>query len=379
VIALGRFRKAYHGADDMKMGSVVIRVDANSTIGIGHLRRCVTLAAEIRRHGYDVLFICRDRFGPELISLVAPNEIRWIGDAGQDIDLGNPISDEYRDADATLRIMRRLASLGSWCVIDSYNQACRWEKRVAEAGHRILAIDDLRTRKHHADLLVSDAQKPFNPALNERAGARSLVGWKYALLDSIYTYSGPSSRKWSRPPRLLISYGGADVTGETIKAAEAIRALKMDDRLQSLIGQVDFVVGIGNSKVGNIERMVEGLRGVAVHRVVPSLFPLMSEADLVLTAGGQTMVESLALRKPCIVTLTSEHQALMTGELAAQHAIFLLGADAAVGPENVRMMVIQVLTDFTTIAARMTSGTLFDHRGASRIVAAMLRTPVRLQ
>ena len=40
--------------------NVVFRLDSSAVIGYGHLMRCLTLAAELRRRGANCFFICRD-------------------------------------------------------------------------------------------------------------------------------------------------------------------------------------------------------------------------------------------------------------------------------------------------------------------------------
>ena len=49
-----------------------IEVDAGPDIGIGHLKRCATLAAALFNLGCRIRFVCRDRFGPEVARLVTP-------------------------------------------------------------------------------------------------------------------------------------------------------------------------------------------------------------------------------------------------------------------------------------------------------------------
>jgi UDP-2,4-diacetamido-2,4,6-trideoxy-beta-L-altropyranose hydrolase len=359
--------------------SVAFRVDAGPAIGIGHLRRCLTLAAELREQGYNVRLVCRERIGPELERLVAPYPIHWLEDVHRDADLPDAVDEELWDADATLAAIGHRRAAASWVVVDHYRLGYRWERKVREAGHRIFVIDDYRDRTHHADLLVSDSETPFNPALNELAnGARFLVGRRYALVDRVYAFSGLAANTVAGPKRLLVSYGGGDPTGETLKALEAIRALRMDQGLRSLVGRVDIVVGLANPRSAAIVRGAEGIQDVIVHQGVSSLGPLMRQADLVLTAGGNSMVEALALRKPCIVTMTGDNQASMVGELDAESAIRSLGGHATVKPDDVLKIVADVLADFDAFAARVASRPLFDHLGAHRIATEMLAASERV-
>ena len=36
-----------------------IRVDASATIGTGHVMRCLTLADELFKYGYQIIFMCQ--------------------------------------------------------------------------------------------------------------------------------------------------------------------------------------------------------------------------------------------------------------------------------------------------------------------------------
>ncbi len=49
---------------------VAFRADASFKIGTGHVMRCLTLAEELRRHGHQCLFICRNHEG-HLAELIA--------------------------------------------------------------------------------------------------------------------------------------------------------------------------------------------------------------------------------------------------------------------------------------------------------------------
>jgi UDP-2,4-diacetamido-2,4,6-trideoxy-beta-L-altropyranose hydrolase len=363
---------------------VTFRVDAGPAIGIGHLRRCLTLAAEFRERGCKVSLVCSERLESALEPLVAPYTVYRLEDVLRDAeprdaqppDAQPPdaIDAEMRDADATLLIIGHRRSAESWVVLDNYQLGHRWERRLRDAGHRILVIDDYRDRRHHADMLLSEEESPFNPALNELAdAARVLVGRQYALVDPDYAFSSlVVANLRADAKRLLVTYGGSDPTGETLKALEAIRGLRNDKSLGVQVGRVDIVIGLANPKSAEIMRAAEGLSDVFVHKGPLSLGSLMREADLVLTAGGNSMVEALTLRKPCIATVTGDNQALMVRRLFAEGAIRSLGHHSTVKPRDILKKTTDVLADFDTFAAFVASKSLFDHLGARRIASAVL-------
>src|SRR5207244_13232198 len=142
-----------------------------------------------------------------------------------------------------------------WVVVDSYRLGYRWERKVRDAGHRICVIDDYRDRRHHADLLLSDSETQFDAALNELAdSARTLIGRQYALLDSAYEFSGVAANMVTGSKRILVSYGGVDPTGETLKALDAIQVLSNDERSRAQVGRVDIVTGLMNPRSAAIMR-----------------------------------------------------------------------------------------------------------------------------
>jgi UDP-2,4-diacetamido-2,4,6-trideoxy-beta-L-altropyranose hydrolase len=354
------------------LGDVTIRVDASSEIGLGHLRRCVLLARQLRGDGFAVQLIGAQQFGTGIEPLVEDMPVFWL-DARECGSKREQNSDnEAWDAQATLSIIGQHPSRVSWVVVDHYRLGERWEKMIHEAGHRVLAIDDFRNRKHCADILVADSATPFDPRLNSCAGkVKMLAGVEFALVDPEFAFSEQSPIPASGGRRVLISYGSADPTDETSKALEAVRLLKQAGHSREWLGAVDVVVGPANMRATQVSARAEGMEGVAVHVAPESLAPFMRTADMFLTAGGNSMIEALTMRKPCLVTQTSENQALMVDQLRVQRAIRVLGNHAIVGPRDVVKAMTKLHSDYEQFSREVRACPLFDHFGARRISAAI--------
>src|SRR5438034_11004736 len=89
----------------MEERNVAFRVDAGPTIGIGHLRRCLTLAAALREQGYNVCFVCRERLGQELAVLAAPYTTHWLEEVYGGVDHRSAEDDERWEADWLLGVL----------------------------------------------------------------------------------------------------------------------------------------------------------------------------------------------------------------------------------------------------------------------------------
>lgn len=336
-------------------GTIAVRADANSQIGLGHLRRCLTLLRQLDADGFDGRLVSR-RFAPDLAPPATNIPISWIEAAP---------GDELRDAESTLSIIGRHPVGESWVIVDHYGLSEKWERAIRDAGHKVLAIDDFRDRRHCADILVSDSSAPFDPTLNDGA-ARELVGEKFALIDPDFTYLEPYPVSGGRK-RLLVSYGGSDPTDETTKAMEAVRLLRLDERGRGWLGEVDVVVGPASTKTDQLIRLAEGISDVTVHLAPASLAPLMRKADLFLTAGGNSLVEALAMRKPCLVTVVSDNQALIVAQLVGKQAIVSLGRHAEVKAIDVARAVTSLIPEYELFSTRVRSVQLYDPHGARRI------------
>jgi UDP-2,4-diacetamido-2,4,6-trideoxy-beta-L-altropyranose hydrolase len=198
-----------------------------------------------------------------------------------------------------------------------------------------------------------------------------LAGPKFALIDPEFAFSEETSSSVGSKKRLLVSYGGSDPTDETTKILKAVRLLRHNKQCREWLGGIDVVVGQTNTRKDDVIRFAQGIEDVIVHIAPRSLAPLMRNADLFLTAGGNSMIEGLTMRKPCLVTLTSDNQALMMGQLLEQRAILSLGHYIRVGPLDVAKAVTKILSEYEQFANNIKGRPIFDHLGARRISAAI--------
>lgn len=294
---------------------IAIRADASTTIGSGHIMRCLTLATEMRRRGHTVFFISRVDVG-----------------CGQELITGNGFEhltlpsaspfDPMHDAAFTENVLAKKCGAADLLIIDHYGIDATWESRLANSAHKILVIDDQANRPHHANFLLDqnyarEAQSRYQGKINP--SCQLLLGPEYALIrEEFLPYINNNARQTSKVNRILISYGGPDITGETLKALLALEQC-------GYAGSIDCVVGKANPQLDVIIKKCALMANTTLHVQTSEMARLMAEADLALGAGGTTTWERCALGLPALVTVVADNQVHAVHELHTYGAIEYAG------------------------------------------------------
>ena len=282
--------------------------------------RCLTLAQSLKAQDVEVLFICREQPG---------HFCDLINQCGFSVWRLAPVP-EWRDADWRHDAKETRAALeagmgrkADWLIVDHYLLDWKWEFALRSSTNRLMVIDDLCNRPHDCDLLLD---QNLVAGMHERyaaklpASCRQLIGPTYALLHPDYARMHKQvAPRGGAIRRMLIFFGGADNANLTKRALDAFLTLKRPDV------EVDVVIGASNRQGDAVRQKAEVHTNIHVHAGLPSLAPLMAEADLAMGAGGSTHWERLCLGLPCIVVTLADNQRHISEELDRLRLIQLLG------------------------------------------------------
>lgn len=363
---------------------VVFRVDASTLIGTGHVVRCLVLAQALLAAGAECQFIMRlhpghlagriESAGFPLATLPPPADAvepegyaAWRGVS------------EALDAQQTAAV---LPAAVDWLVVDHYGLDDQWERALRPRVRRLMVIDDLQ-RAHDCDLLLDQnrvfGEAPAAPppyAGRVPAGCQVLVGPRYALLGADYAAPFMLPDRSLPAARVLVYFGGSDLTGETAKVLAAL----YEPDLHHLV--VDLVAGSNQVLDTATEQRLRQHSHWRLHRAVPTLAPLMRAVDLAVGAGGTTTWERLCLGLPAVVTAVAPNQEPGARALAARGLIEYLGTPAATGVGAYAAALRRLLGDPARRRAMAAGGrALVDGHGTARVVAALLGrgAPLRLR
>jgi UDP-2,4-diacetamido-2,4,6-trideoxy-beta-L-altropyranose hydrolase len=312
---------------------IAIRVDATCQIGTGHFMRCLTLADELKQKGVGIRFVSR-RLPENLrdMSVAKGYDLMLLKSTPSDGVAGKlPHSSwlgtsQAQDATETIQVLSD--QTWDWLVVDHYALDTAWESAMRPEVGKIMVIDDLADRLHDCDLLLD--QNLYGELEHRYDGlvpdhCVKLLGPRYALLRPEFAAARKTLRhRDGRVRRILVFFGGSDLSNETAKVLEAIRLLNRTEIA------VDVVVGASNPKGDRIREICQGMPNTDFHLQVENMAELMAAADLAIGASGTTTWERCCLGLPSIVLVLADNQRAVAEAMSAAGAMRNLGWHADV-------------------------------------------------
>lgn len=158
---------------------------------------------------------------------------------------------------------------------------------------------------------------------------RFLLGPRYVLLQQEIRFLLPREQEPARPGRLLVTMGGTDVSHLTLPVLAALEACEGD-------WEVELIVGAGYADHTELADFLDRTRLLLrVRENAPNMGRLLNQADLVITAGGLTLFESLALGRPTLAVSAVPHQETRCREFARRGAAVFLGCAGELKAANI--------------------------------------------
>ena len=279
---------------------VMVRADASSTIGIGHMMRTIAVADEFASVGVKVTFLSK-----ELPSFIA-NLLKQRGHFLQGLDLAATAT-EVEDASAT--VSQAASFEADVIILDNYDLRTEWTRHVSSNCHLpIAAIHDLADSALSVSLLIDPS--PFRVESDYAEllpiSATCLTGTDYAPVRREFALARTASiggREFTGnfPLRVAISMGGSDPQGLTLTTLDAL------DQLQGV--EVTIYISKISSHLANIKHRVSRMSIPA--RLVQNcdnMAQQLSGMDIAIGAAGSSSLERCVIGLPSILAVAADNQ-----------------------------------------------------------------------
>ncbi len=339
-----------------------VRADADGTIGIGHIMRCLALSQTWRDQGGEVTFISHCE-AEHLKQKIQQEGIHFIP-----VDKACP---DPEDLESTVKFLTRMhkSNTEDWFVLDGYHFTSDYQKIIHEVGAHLLVLDDMNHLAHyHADIILNQNNDAHQMIYRCEEDTILLRGTPYVFLRKEFLeYRNfnrviPNSAK-----KIMVSLGGADPDNVTLKV---IQALKLLSEMQM---EITVVVGPANRHQELLQSTLES-SGLNYNLLInpPDMVGLMADADLAITAGGGTYWELAYMGVPCLMIVLAENQKGVAEELARSGAVMNLGYPNLLSCDDIAQAITSMIV--SKCKRKMMSKTgqvMIDGNGASLTINAM--------
>lgn len=288
--------------------TVLFRVDAGDGSGLGHLSRCLALAAALGETGLRSAFLVPDH--ADLLARVRARGFEALGFAPA--ALGTP-ADLKGTAETALRLGCRTVVVDSYHVDESFFQA------LQATGAAVVAIDDLARHAFPCRLVVNGGAAAERLPYRGSAGdTQFLLGPRYALLRPEF-WDGAARPAREAVESILLTVGGSDPHDLLPPLLELLDALPGSFAITAVVGPFSLQA----ARAKQVARSAQ--RQVTIVHAPDSLCELMLQADLAVSAAGQTLYELVRLGVPAVAFGLVENQRPNLEALAAAGAIRAAG------------------------------------------------------
>jgi len=300
------------------MKQATFRVDSSAKIGAGHLMRCLTLADELIKFGYEATFICRNLSG-NLIAMINHKVItlpRNNNFESDDLYLSWLGATQKQDAIQTISVISNNVDL---LIIDSYALDEVWHQELRQHAKKLMVIDDLANKKFNCDILLNQnlGCRLEDYQNNVPSDCDLLLGCNYALLRQEFSElreEALSKRENTKEIKsILVSVGGSDP----------------DNIIYDILQQIDnrYSVKVAILKDSPHNEVIKNYaknRDIEIIIDADNMAELMLKADLAIGASGSSSWERCCMGLPTLLIVAEDNQRKIAESLTQLGAVKII-------------------------------------------------------
>lgn len=333
------------------LARVVFRVDGGRQIGMGHVFTSLAVAESLKRMA-----------NPEICFLMFAEHAEGIGQVSR---AGFPVrilhEGGVEEALAFFREFAPTVIVNDLPFLPSEYLAAL-ERLGATTVNLVDSVADLERPESTAGVIISMARE------TDQSPEEFYSGPAFAVLRDSFRKTEKVIRE--RGERLLVTFGGSDPQGLTLKAMTA---------LEPLPPQIAVTVVLGPAfayKEHLAKLMAHASRSFTLLERVETMAQLIADTDLVLCSGGMTVYELAALGTPGIVLAQNVREATRMQAFARHGTVVYLGLGSEVSPARLGEATCALLAGSDRRRQMSRSGkTLVDGYGADRVADVIVNAP----
>ena len=271
--------------------SIYFRADGGTSIGMGHIVRCLALA-EMLKDDFDITF-CYQKTDKNVDDLIS-------GSIKKTMFL-DKTDDLKSDAE------RFCANLNhkDIVVLDGYNFGTEYQQTIKNKGCKLVCIDDLHACHQVADIVINHADGVAESDYSAESYTKFCLGLDYVLLRPAFLNPKTTLRRITSVKKVFISMGAADINNITQKFTEALIQIKGIEEIHLMLGAI-------NPNLGSIDKLIAENKHVKIIKhfniSADELATLLENCDVSICPASSISLESSAIGIGLVSGFTAANQ-----------------------------------------------------------------------
>lgn len=269
------------------MKKLLFRCDSSSSIGLGHVKRCLVLANRLRnkRKNLEIVFSSLDLPG-NINSEISQNGFKILNLKNNDVE--------------NLNFVIKNLNI-NFLIIDSYdiNDFFEEQLKTKNPNLKILSFDDM-IKPHKSDIILNhgiQAKKSLYKNLVQK-NCKLFCGSKYTILRDEFFKKYKSKIKKNS---VAIILGGNDILNLSLKIANLLFEINNKYKITIITTSVNPNLEKLNQNK-NIELLID----------ISNIAEVLSSKEIIICASGGTLFEVLAIKKKFINIEVANNQKATT-------------------------------------------------------------------
>lgn len=265
----------------LKRKRIILRVDGDKKIGLGHIYRALTLANKLS-FNHEIIF---------LMNKEKPLGIKKVKECNYPIVIFKQEKD----------LFQQITKINPDIIInDILDTDKTYISKLKKEGYFVANFEDLGEGSEIANPVINSLYENSRPPQNH------YYGYEYACLrDEFYIF--PKKEVKKRVKKILITFGGTDQNNLTLKTVKAIEKLNLKDIF------IKVILGLGYGPKQELYNYIKTLKRRGIKISIKGNIKMMAkeihDADIVITSNGRTIYEVAAIGTPCISISQNEREA----------------------------------------------------------------------
>lgn len=269
--------------ESSKPMQVIIRADGGFERGMGHISKQITFAKRLQALGHKTLFVTK--INEATHKTLSESELNFIEISTDSLLTIPKVTTDFKP---------------DLIILDILNTTSEYIVDLKKLEAKTVTFDNTDISAFECDLIFN-IMYYHSPEIKKSVKHTALYeGYQYVILDDCYREI-PNLNS-DKVHRILLTQGGADTSNKTCFLIETLLRIR---KMSAIPFKIDVVIGpaFEKSNITSIEKIASSTEVISIHRSPKGLAALISACDMAITAGGTTMWEISACKRPFYVLI----------------------------------------------------------------------------